>query len=54
MELPVRQISCGRTRTFPYIKPVASKLFEGTSFEQMTLDVKGVVDSGLNIQEALR
>jgi len=47
-----RSGSCGRG--FPHIERIASKLFESSSFEQMTLDVEGVVDSGLNIQEALR
>jgi|ETNmetMinimDraft_20_1059909.scaffolds.fasta_scaffold330154_1 hypothetical protein len=48
---------CGRsnscTRGFPGVERVASKLFEGSSLEQMTLDVEGVVDSELNIQKAL-
>jgi len=52
-QIPFRCLSCGNARTFPCIKRVASKLFESGSLEQMTLDVEGIVDSGLDIQEAL-
>ena len=46
-------LSSGRIRTSPYIGCVFPKSFEGESIEQMTLEVKGIVNDGLNVQEAL-
>ena len=46
-------LSGGRTGTFPYIECVFSKSFEGESVASMPLDIKGVVNGGLNVQKAL-
>ena len=46
-------LSGGRTGTFPYIECVFPKSFECEPIAQMTLEVKGIVNGGLDVQEAL-
>ena len=41
------------TDSFPYIECVFPKSFECESIAQMTLEVKGIVNGGLDVQEAL-
>ena len=43
----------GRTGTFPYVECVFPKSFECESIAQMTLEVKGIVNGGLDVQEAV-
>ena len=46
-------LSGGRTRTFPYIECVFPKSFEGEPVAGMPLEIKSIVNGGLDVQEAL-
>ena len=46
-------LSGGRTGTFPYIECVFPKSFDGEPVAEMPLEIKSIVNVGLDVQEAL-